>query len=118
MWSYDISSGRLTHDGQLIGSGYSGKKGVWRNNPSRCAEVAKGPLPPGRYKIGSPRTSAKTGPYVMPLTPVGHTAMGRAAFQIHGDDKEGDASTGCIILNRPLRTKIWESGDHDLTVTA
>lgn len=119
MWKYDISSGQLSRNGKLVLTGYSGKKGRWRNNPETCHEVAKGPLPPGRYKIGKPFDSGKTGKGAMPLTPMGHDALGRSAFQIHGDNKAGDASTGCIIANGlPVRLAIWNTGDHELEVVA
>ena len=35
---------------------------------------------------------------------------------IHGDDAENDASRGCIILSRPLRRQIIDSGDCELEV--
>ncbi|MCF6211424.1 MAG: DUF2778 domain-containing protein [Gammaproteobacteria bacterium] len=77
-----------------------------------------GPIPRGKYRIDSPRTSANTGPYVLPLLPVGHTAHGRANFQIHGDSikSPGTASSGCIIMPRAVREKIWNSHVREINV--
>ena len=114
MWTYEISTGALRRDGELVGHGYSGKKGRWRNNPAACHEKAAGPIPPGRYRIGRPRQSARTGPHVMDLTPIGHDALGRSALQIHGDNRRGDASSGCIVANRPIREHVSTSWDDVL----
>ena len=54
----------------------------------------------------------------MPLTPVGHDALGRSGFFIHGDSIKGGASHGCIVLPRPVRLFIANSGDQDLTVVS
>lgn len=119
MWTYHQRSGRLLHNGALVGQGYSGDGPEFsegRNNPDMEHIRGKGPIPRGRWRIGAMRKSARVGPYAMDLTPVGHNAHGRTAFMIHGDDKEGDASRGCIILNRILRLKIDASGDRDLDV--
>lgn len=117
MWVWDQSSGTLSRNGRVVATGYSGK-GSDKNDPAAEHKIAKGPIPRGRWKIGRPHTSKRTGPYVMNLTPVGHAARGRSAFQIHGDSVRapGTASSGCIILPRPIREKIWGSGDHELEV--
>lgn len=54
----------------------------------------------------------------MALTPVGHVALGRSHFLIHGDSVShpGGASEGCIILNRTARQTIASSGDNELEV--
>ena len=119
MWTYHQRSGRLLLNGALVGQGYSGDGPEFtegRNNPDMQGVRGKGPIPRGRYRIGPPIRSKNVGPHAMHLTPVGHDALGRSAFMIHGDDKEGDASRGCIILSRVLRTKISDSGDTDLEV--
>jgi hypothetical protein len=57
----------------------------------------------------------------MPLTPDPSNEMfGRSAFFIHGDNPQLNhtASDGCIILIRPLRADISNSGDDDLIVTS
>ena len=115
-WTWDQSEGALYRAGRLVARGYSGRKGPHRNNPASEGERAKGPIPRGRYSIGAPRTSAKTGPFVMDLTPIGHDALGRSAFQIHGDNRAGDASSGCIILPRAVRETIAASGLKEIEV--
>lgn len=120
-WIYDQSNGRLyyqTPDAdkpRLADVGYSGH-GRGRNNPGLEQERSVGPIPRGRYDIGLPRQSEKTGPHVMDLTPNGHTAHGRTAFQIHGNNKTNNASRGCIILTRPMRERISASNDRVLIV--
>ena len=52
----------------------------------------------------------------MDLTPVGHNALGRDGFLIHGDNTRHDASTGCIILPRDVRDQISNTGDNDIDV--
>lgn len=108
-WSWDQSEGALYLDGQWIARGYSGRA-EGRNNPGMDSARGVGPIPAGRWRIGPPRTSSRTGPHVMDLTPVGHDAHGRSAFQIHGDNAAGDASSGCIVLPRAFREMISESG--------
>jgi hypothetical protein len=115
MWKYDQSAGELSRNGKVVARGYSGK-GSAKNDPDMEHVRATGPIPRGMWKIGEPHRSAKTGPYAMNLTPVGHDAKGRSAFQIHGDNATGTASSGCIILGPAQRRLIWESGDHDLEV--
>lgn len=124
MWTWDQSAGTLSRNGAVVSRGYSGK-GRGKNNPALQAERGIGPLPRGRYRIGTPRTSARTGPFAMDLFPVDatpgdtrHDATGRSAFQIHGDSIKapGTASSGCIILPRSIREMIWRSGDHVIEV--
>lgn len=126
MWQWDQSAGELRRDGKFVGKGYSGKgRGV--NNPSLQGMAGFGPIPRGKWKIVRKYDSANVGPYALELHAVDatpgddrHDETGRGAFRIHGDNVRGDnsASKGCIILPRPLRVKIWESGDRDLTVVA
>ena len=58
------------------------------------------------------------GPLTMDLTSIGHKALGRTHFRIHGDNKQMNftASDGCIILSRPIRARIANSGDTRLEV--
>lgn len=122
MWIYQQSTGRLTRDGKTVAVGYSGngpKSAGYRNNPAQQHVRAKGPIPRGRWKMASMRlTGGTVGPYAIILEPVGHDALGRTAFRIHGDNTKNDASNGCIILPRNIRELMWTSGDHDLTVIA
>ncbi len=125
MWTWDQSAGRLYDpSGAWVSSGYSGK-GRGKNNPSLQGVRGVGPLPRGRYRIGTPRKSARTGPFVMDLFPIDatpnntvHDETGRSAFQIHGDSvrNPGTASSGCIILRRVDRERIWRSGVHVIEV--
>lgn len=118
-WEYNQTTGEMKHNGQSVGRGYSGagrRGSVSRNNPKMEAISNTGPIPQGRYLIGSPRKSAKTGPHVMDLTPIGHSAHGRSAFQIHGNNKTDDASSGCIIMPPAVRKRISSSGDNELVV--
>lgn len=116
-WIWDQSARTLSRDGAVVARGYSGR-GAAKNDPMTEHVRATGPIPRGQWRIGPPRTSRRTGPYVLSLTPVGHAARGRTAFQIHGDSARapGTASSGCIILSRAVRERIWTSGDHELEV--
>jgi hypothetical protein len=114
-WNYIQSTGTLTREGQFVATGYSGA-GTGRNNPAEQAVPDVGPIPQGRYSIGPPFDAVKQGPCVMRLTPLGHDALGRDGFLIHGDNLTHDASTGCIILPREIRETIAASEDHDLEV--
>lgn len=121
MWTYHISTGvMLDKNGKQVAKGYSGK-GSHKNVVADTHIVNEGPLPIGIYKINAPRTSAKTGPYAMDLTPDANNKMfGRGSFQIHGDSVKnpGTASSGCIIMPRNIRELIWNSNDHDIEVKA
>lgn len=118
-WSYSQRSGELRRAGQLVAKAYSGH-GEGKNNPDLQAVPRVGPIPRGRYRIGAPYDSQKVGPYALTLEPVGHDALGRSAFRIHGDSARapGTASEGCIVPQggRPTRERIWKSGDQDLEV--
>jgi hypothetical protein len=125
MWQYDQSSGELRRNGNLISRGYSGK-GRGKNNPSLQGVRGIGPIPAGRWKMRNVYNSRNVGPYTITLWADDarlndvHEATGRSAFRIHGDSirAPGTASKGCIILPRAIRQRMWESGDHDLLVTA
>ncbi len=103
----------------MVATGYSGK-GDARNDGRREGERDIGPIPRGRYAIAAPRDSPNTGPYVMDLSPIGHDALGRNDFQIHGPSAKNphDSSRGCIILERKVRERIGKSGEKVLIVTA
>jgi hypothetical protein len=102
-------------DGHFVATGYSGA-GTGRNNPAEQAVPNIGPIPQGRYRIGPPFDAVKQGECTMRLTPVGHDALGRTGFLIHGDNLTHDASTGCVILPPEIRDRIAASQDHDLEV--
>lgn len=116
-WIYSQSTGELTHNGAIVGTGYSGL-GKAKNDPNLEHMASSGPIPKGKYSIGKPHRSSRTGPHVLALTPIGHKAHGRTAFQIHGDSTRnpGTASSGCIIMPRHVREQISSSGDTVLEV--
>jgi hypothetical protein len=119
-WTYNQSSGHLSHNGQVVAIGYSGHE-EGKNNPAMQQVPNVGPIPQGRYSIGPPRDSAKVGPFALPLEPEpGTNTFGRSAFMIHGDSivHPGTASEGCVILLREARNLIAASGDAELVVTA
>jgi Protein of unknown function (DUF2778) len=120
MWVYDQSSGSLSHDGQKVGSGYSGH-GDGVNNPAMQAISNVGPIPQGQWTIGDGVNNPKLGPLAMTLTPnIGTDTFGRGGFFIHGDsiDFAGleEASHGCIIMGRAIREQINSDLDKDLQV--
>lgn len=121
MWCYSQASGNLYDpSGVIIATGYSGN-GAHKNDPASNCVKDQGPIPRGSYGILKPEDSLKHGPYAMELFPdVNNNMCGRDGFMIHGDSIEhpGLASDGCVILPRPIREGIWQSGDHILKVIA
>jgi len=117
MYTYTQTTGALDRDGQKIGMGYSGHADG-RNNPALQAVHDTGPIPQGLYQIGPPHDTPTHGPHVMALTPVGHNALGRSGFLMHGDNVKHDASLGCIIMPRDVRNSVSGSGDDQLTVVS
>lgn len=120
MWKYSQSTGILKNEAHGVSfKGYSGAPG-YVNKPEHQEVKSKGVLPVGFYTIQPPRDSSRTGKNVLDLIPDPSNEMfGRSAFQIHGDSVKnpGTASNGCIIINQPHRTFIWNTGDHKLEVT-
>lgn len=118
MWTFEQLTGRMLHYGAEVAVGYAGADDG-KNNPDMQDVQKVGPLPRGKYSIGAPCDTQTHGPYVLRLTPDADNDMcGRAGFLIHGDSTAhpGAASEGCIILARPIRERIWNSGDRDLEV--
>ena len=120
MWTYRQSSGELLKDGRFIAQGYSGH-GAGKNNPA-CQSVRDvGPIPCGAWEIVSLTTGMTPhGPYVLHLEPCNGTqTFGRAGFLMHGDSLKhpGEASEGCVIMQRWVRERVWLSEDRALTVT-
>ena len=120
MWTYQQSTGAVTRaDGVVIGDGYSGN-GPGYNNPLSQDHHDVGPIPQGRWHIaGFFDDTGGKGPVVTHLIPnVGTETFERFGFMIHGDNAAMNhtASEGCIILSRPLREQIAESGDTELLV--
>ena len=108
-WMYNQRTGQLRNpDGQLDRArGYSGVR-AFVNNPAAEAMAFQGPIPRGAYIVG--RDTGTRGPRTLVLDPDGHRAHDRTELRIHGDSLEhpGDASTGCIILNRRQRDAIQQ----------
>lgn len=119
-WSYSQTSGELSHDGILVGTGYSGF-GPGLDNPDLQDVQNVGPIPQGLWTIGPAEDRPGTlGPCVMPLTPYdGTDTFDRSGFYIHGNSSahpEG-ASHGCIVMGPDIREQVAESGDPLLEVT-
>lgn len=87
-------------------TGYAGN-GAGRNNHEKQYEKNVGPLPVGNYRVTGPFTHGHMGPLCFRLWPFRTNEMrGRGGFLIHGDNPQGDASKGCIILARAAREKV------------
>lgn len=121
MWTFRIKTGHILNNGLKVGAGYSGF-GDAANDPTRVKEVAIGPIPPGKYKIGEAYQHAKLGPICMNLDALpGTDTFGRSAFRIHGDNSTPalhDGSHGCIVVNAAVRRTINNSRDRILEVVA
>ena len=117
MWTYSQGTGKLFDpDGVHIATGYSGK-GRGKNNCALQHVKNVGPIPQGIYTIGQAYNSAKVGPFALQLTPDPSNDMGgRSAFLIHGDNRTGTASEGCIILGRMVRDRLNYSAERLLKV--
>jgi fermentation-respiration switch protein FrsA (DUF1100 family) len=118
MWSYSQHDGSLFHDYVYVVTGYSGAD-AGKNTPAAENVHDVGPIPRGRWVIGTLFDSDTHGPDVMHLVPEPATeTYSRSGFLIHGDKigEPGVASHGCIILPRAVRKQIAASNDHTLEV--
>lgn len=115
MLNFAQSDGEIALDDVHEGYGYSGL-GEARNNPDMEDVRGMGPIPRGPYRIGPAYHHPKLGPLTFDLTPIGHAAHGRSAFRIHGDNKSGTASHGCIIAGRTIRQRIRDDNETVLQV--
>ncbi len=87
-------------------------KGVIRNNHLYENVRNTGPIPKGNYSIGNIFRHPKKGAVVMRLTPSGAQNMfGKSGFLIHSNNARNDAFKECIILWRPVRSKISARSD-------
>jgi hypothetical protein len=120
-WKFQQSTGNLYDPTmKVIFVGWAGQ-GKGMNNPAMQDVSGIGPLPQGSYTIGDPHDSPHTGPYTMDLTPDPSNEMfGRSLFRIHGAAVVDPqlSSSGCIIMPRPVREKIFNSGDKTIDVIA
>ena len=116
-WTYEQSSGRLYSPAGAIVT-LSGVSGNFLNANSSSAGGLPfgGPIPPGPYNIGQAYHHPHLGPSTMDLTPIGHNALGRKDFRIHGTSGKRWASAGCLILDPQIRLQIALSGDRVLQV--
>ena len=118
-WRYEQRTAILSRDNVLMSSdGYSGN-GPGKNNPAMENVPDVGPLPRGKYHIGTAYHHPEIGPLTMNLEPDEANEMfGRGAFRIHGDSLHdpGNASHGCIVQRHDVRLAIALSGDTDLEV--
>jgi len=116
-WTYHQSTGEIDHDGKKVGFGYAGRR-PWRYIPQAQNIRDKGPLPQGKYTMGSHFINdPTTGKNSLRLTPDPRNQMfGRSRFLIHGDNPAhiGDSSDGCIVAPFRLRLQILHSGDRIL----
>jgi hypothetical protein len=115
-YGYSVSTGAFTKDGVLVATGYSGY-GTAKNNSACEGMAGRGPIPRGRYIIGEPHYSKVVGPVAMRLLPLWHTACGRSALMIHGDNTTHTASRGCVILPRVVRDEIAATVSRDARPT-
>lgn len=120
MFQYRQAPPRMTHDGQVMPSRalYSGHADGL-NNPNMEAVKMMGPIPRGRWRIVQwDDHHGSLGPIVAILEPVGHDALGRSEFRIHGDNPLDNftGSDGCIVADHNLRVAMRASGDMDLEV--
>lgn len=118
-WEYDVAKHSFSLNGVYqFTANYAGASGYKNFYTYECVKN-KGPLPRGKYTIGSPHNSPHTGKYTLSLTPkLSNDMCGRDAFKIHGLSRSDPAnsSEGCIVAPLSVRKSIWKSGDRELIV--
>lgn len=119
IWIYGQTSGKLIHDGVIVGKAYSGYEED--HNVHDDQTLAKlGPIPVGKYTIGKFFDDpGGKGAVVAHLLPCEDTeTFGRLGFMIHGDNSKLNfsGSEGCIVTPRNVREMIRDSGDTELEV--
>lgn len=99
--------------------GYSGR-GEHMDDPSSEHLPGKGPIPAGKWFIGTARNHERLGPVAIPLLPDDGWQVpgGRSGFFIHGDNRAANktASSGCIVLDRRNREFIASQAGRQLIV--
>ena len=124
MWTYEQRTGKLSHNGEVVATGYAGgnegRNPEGKNSPEHQSVPKVGPLPQGKYKFGTPVAQSHLGPFAIPLIPDPANEMfGRSDFYMHGDTTpSGNASEGCIIMARAIRNAAAASPDNELEVVS
>jgi len=116
VWTYKQSTGELFHNGKHIETGYSGRM-TNKNNPDREQVKGLGPIPRGRWHIGTVTTHK--GPLTIELEQQSGSTYGRSLFRMHGERTHGVpgwASEGCIIMSHHTRWLVANSSDDVLEV--
>lgn len=101
-----------------LAQGYAGR-GAGRDNPEMQQVRNTGPLPQGRYSMRLMEHRHFVAPAIR-LTQTEGETYGRSGFWIHGDNRQGDASQGCIVLDRLSRqclAALMQCGFTTLLVT-
>lgn len=84
-----------------LGDGYAGKDES-RNVPNHDHLRMLGPLPRGLYSVKVAKHPRFAAP-AFRLTQIAGNDHDRSGFWIHGDNETSTASSGCIVVNKPLR---------------
>lgn len=113
---YSQSLGYIWNDdGSIIFKGGWSGNGKGKNNPEMEGVKNKGPIPRGRYIIGTPYDSTRVGKFSIPLIPSCHNALDRTHLRMHGatidESRRGEESDGCVILPFDIRKKVFDSND-------
>jgi uncharacterized protein (TIGR03067 family) len=99
VYVYSQTTGKLTFNGQLVGTGYSGK-GAAKNDPDKQADK-DGPIPVGEYLLTGLQDDLRLGAKIIGLLPVaGKTnVFNRFPDEPFGMIAETDHSpSGCLIV--------------------
>lgn len=118
MFLFKQSTGEFFSNNSLLTKGYSGH-GPGKNNHALQMIKSVGPCPVGIFDIGEAYDDPKHGPIAFRLTPDPHNEMfNRDGLLIHPDSIEhpGEASEGCICLDKVTRLMIKASTDKKLVV--
>lgn len=105
---------------QYEATGYAGK-GRGRNEPDLEYLHRIGPLPKGKYAVRGPADHPRLGRFVFRLDRIDDgPTFGRGGFYIHGDSRSdpGEASEGCIVLDRDARDAVAYYGVREVWVFA
>jgi hypothetical protein len=128
--NYSQSTGNLTDDnGKHICTGFAGndsRPGVNPNhihgfdNPDAESIHGIGPLPKGKYTVGTWGDHPPLGPMSAPLTQIEGETYGRSGFFIHGGAALDvfNSSEGCVVLHRDDRETVMNMKPDTITVTA